>query len=104
MTRQSPSSSRNRSTSRVVSLGTAVVASALLIEKPPQIAGGEPVETDCRAAFFEVSQIHSGQLPGEPADRFAQLGRTAGVVAAPERQPGRLSGAGTTSTRSWVIR
>ncbi|PQM45728.1 hypothetical protein C1Y40_04115 [Mycobacterium talmoniae] len=67
---------------------------ALIVEQPPQVLGGIVVETQLGAPFVERRATQAGQLPGERADRGAQLGGPPDVVAAPERQPGRLAGGG----------
>ena len=63
---------------------------ALLIDQLPQIVDRKVVETDLPAAGFELLPIQPRQLPGERADRRAELRRPADPVAAPERQPRRL--------------
>ena len=45
----------------------------------------------------------AAELGDEPADRLAELGRTADAVALPERQPPGLAERGRDEHRSWVI-
>ena len=52
------------------------------------------IETQSRTTFVECITAQAGQLAGERTQRGAQLGRAAGVLAAPERQPGRLARCG----------
>ena len=66
----------------------------LLIEQSPQVVGRVGIETQSRTTFVERVTAQDGQLAGERTQCGAQLGRAAGVVAAPERQPGRLAGRG----------
>ena len=94
MTRQSPSSSRNRSTTQRRVGGHRAGGGALLVEQLPQVVGREVVETHCTATLVELVPVQPRQLAGERADRRAEFGGPAHAVAAPERQPRRLAGRG----------
>ena len=64
---------------------------ALVLQQPSQVLRRVLVETDVRTPLCERLAVESGQLGGERADRSAQFGGPAGVVAAPERQPRGLA-------------
>ena len=82
MTRQSPSSSRKRSTTSVVSVGTWPVDSLLLVDEGDEVVRGALVEP----AVGEVAAgCAESRAPRERADRPAELGRAAEAVALPER-------------------
>ena len=105
-TRQSPSSSRKRSTVIARSVGRLPVCAFLL---------GDVGRRDCRAANASSGVCCSqpvdaprrspsrAELAHEGAERAPELDRPARAVAAPERQPPGSPGAGETITRSRVI-
>ena len=101
--RQSPSSSRNRSTTRVRSLGTLPVASACSLDEAHEVAHRALVEADPLGDAGRIRRVRRGEGALEGADRPAELDRAAEPVA---RQNGTRPGspnAGSTMTRSWVI-
>ena len=94
MTRQSPSSSRKRSTTNVVSVGTVPVASRCSSISCHRLSVAKSLKPIVRQRSSNSCAAQPGQLAGERADRRAQLGGPADAVAAPERQPGGLAGRG----------
>ena len=91
-TRQSPSSSRNRSTTMVRSSGTWPVASRCSSQVGEQVVGGPLVQTGGADALAGRRGLERDQLADERADGAAQLGRPAQRVAVPERQLAGLAG------------
>ena len=92
-TRQSPISSRKRSTTTVRSSGTAPVASTCSVEVQQHVAGGERVERVVRHQPLDRRRVvEVADLADERAERPTELERAARPVAVPERHLARLPG------------
>ena len=101
VSRQSPSSSRNRSTTMRLSVGQGAGRVALVLEVREQVLGGAVVEV-----VVVLEPLRGGlpslgsavqvalELPDERAERAAELDRAADGVALPERQLARDAGCG----------
>ena len=90
--RQSPISSRNRSTTTVRSDGTDAGGALLLLQERQQVARGERVEPDLvDEALRRLLLRQRRQLTREAADRLAELVRAADPLALPERHRARNS-------------
>ena len=85
MTRQSPTSSRPRSTVSVRSVGSVPVASRCSREVGEQVARRVVVEPRVAQAVAGVLGGGRRHLARELAERLAELGRPADAVAVPER-------------------
>ena len=85
--RQSPISSRNRSTTTVRSSGTTPVAARCSSRYVTRLPAAQLVETGRRAQPLDApaSGVAAAQLAHERADRAAELDRPPGLVAVPER-------------------
>ena len=90
-TRQSPISSRKRSTTIVRSLGMTRVASCCSRRNSTQVAGGLRVQV---VALDQRRRVLIDGPAGEGADRLAELARAAQAVALPERDRARDAGRG----------
>ncbi len=89
-----PSSSRNRSTSTVRSVGSVPVASRCSARKATRLSAAHSSSPAVAAARGRLGRGQRGQLTGERADRRAELGGAADLVALPEREPAGLAGSG----------
>ena len=95
-TRQSPISSRNRSTTIVRSSGTAPPASACSRDVPQDVVGRPRVEAEVVGEPRSSASARRGvaDLTHERAEGPAELERTARPVAVPERHLAGLAGRG----------
>ena len=93
--RQSPISSRNRSTTTVRSSGTGAGRLHLLLEVGDEVPRRQLVQADVATESLEGGVApRASERPRERADRAAELDRAARLVAVPERHPPLLAGRG----------
>ena len=91
-TRQSPSSSRTRSTTIVPASGSARVGGDLIAQVLQQVLGGARVEIVlARQPIDGGGRRQPQQVVHQAADREPELERPAGAVALPERHLARLA-------------
>ena len=71
--------------------GDRVGGRSLVVQQLPQVFCRIGIETQSRTTPVECVAVQAGQLAGERAERRTELGGPSDIVAAPERQPGRLA-------------